>query len=180
MIPNPRHSAAVLAALARSIDRLNRAVGSAVAWCAVAMVVVEVLVVLLRHVFGLGFVAMQESVIYLHAATFMLAAAAVLSRDRHVRIDILVGAADARRRAVVDLLGALVFLLPLAVVVGLLALPYVVRSWAILERSKETSGLPLVFLLKSLIPAFALLIGLQALAMAARAWLALAAPKDAP
>jgi TRAP-type mannitol/chloroaromatic compound transport system permease small subunit len=170
----------VLAALARSIERVTRPVGSAVAWCAVAMVLVEFLVVLLRHVFGLGFVAMQESVIYLHAATFMLAAAAVLARDRHVRIDIFVGPTSGRRRAVVDLVGALAFLLPLAIVVGLLALPYVARSWTILERSKETSGLPLVFLLKSLIPAFALLIGLQALAMAVRAWLALTAAKDAP
>jgi TRAP-type mannitol/chloroaromatic compound transport system permease small subunit len=170
----------VLAALARSIERLTRAIGSAMAWCAVAMVVIEFVVVLLRHVFGLGFVAMQESVIYLHAATFMLAAAAVLARDRHVRIDILVGQSSPRRRAVVDLAGALLFLLPLAVVVGLLALPYVARSWTILERSKETSGLPLVFLLKSLIPAFAVLIGLQALAMAARAWLILAGSEDKP
>jgi TRAP-type mannitol/chloroaromatic compound transport system permease small subunit len=170
----------VLAALARSIERLTRAIGSAMAWCAVAMVMIEFVVVLLRHVFGLGFVAMQESVIYLHAATFMLAAAAVLARDRHVRIDILVGQSSPRRRAVVDLAGALLFLLPLAVVVGLLALPYVARSWTILERSKETSGLPLVFLLKSLIPAFAVLIGLQALAMAARAWLILAGSEDKP
>ncbi len=170
----------MLAALAQSIERVTRAIGSAMAWCAVAMVVIEFVVVLLRHVFGLGFVAMQESVIYLHAATFMLAAAAVLARDRHVRIDIFVGQSSPRRRAVVDLAGALLFLLPLAVVVGLLALPYVARSWTILERSKETSGLPLVFLLKSLIPAFAVLIGLQALAMAARAWLILAGSEDKP
>jgi TRAP-type mannitol/chloroaromatic compound transport system permease small subunit len=171
----------VLAALTHSIERVTRTIGSAVAWCAVAMVAIEFLVVLLRHVFGLGFLAMQESVIYLHAATFMLAAAAVLARDRHVRIDIFVGtASSARRRAIVDLMGAVIFLLPLAVVVGLLALPYVARSWAILERSKDTSGLPLVFLLKSLIPAFALLIGLQALAMAARAWLTLTGSRGAP
>ena len=65
-------------------------------------------------------------------------------------------------------------------VLAWLSLPYVTRSWAILERSREASGLPLVFLLKTLIPLFALLLGLQGLAQAARAWLTLAggAPSD--
>jgi TRAP-type mannitol/chloroaromatic compound transport system permease small subunit len=54
------------------------------------------------------------------------------------------------------------------------ALPYVARSWAILERSRETSGLPLVFLLKTLIPAFAILLGLQGIAQAIRASLVVA------
>jgi TRAP-type mannitol/chloroaromatic compound transport system permease small subunit len=50
-----------------------------------------------------------------------------------------------------------------------LSLPYAARSWAILERSQEASGLPLVFVLKTLIPLFALLMALQGIAQAIRA-----------
>jgi TRAP-type mannitol/chloroaromatic compound transport system permease small subunit len=56
-------------------------------------------------------------------------------------------------------------------------MPYVERSWAILEGSRETSGLPFVYLLKTLIPLFALLIGLQGIAQAIRAALLLAGPR---
>jgi TRAP-type mannitol/chloroaromatic compound transport system permease small subunit len=105
----------------------------------------------------------------------MAAAAWTLQRGGHVRVDIFYAGASPRTRAIVDLLGALVLLLPFVGVLAWFSLPYVARSWAILERSRESSGLPLVFLLKTLIPAFALLLGLQGIAQAARAWLVLAA-----
>jgi TRAP-type mannitol/chloroaromatic compound transport system permease small subunit len=103
----------------------------------------------------------------------MAAAAWVLQRGGHVRVDIFYADAAPRTRAIVDLLGALLLLLPFVGVLGWVSLPYVARSWAILERSREASGLPLVFLLKTLIPLFALLLALQGLAQAARAWLTL-------
>jgi len=103
----------------------------------------------------------------------MAAAAWTLQQGGHVRVDIFYADATPRTRALVDLCGALVLLLPFVVVLGAFSLPYVARSWAILERSREASGLPLVFLLKTLIPAFAVLLGLQGLAQAARAWLTL-------
>ena len=81
---------------------------------------------------------------------------------------------SARTKALIDLLGALLLLLPFMLVLLWLSVPYVARSWAILERSRETSGLPLVFLLKTLIPLFALLMALQGIAQAIRAATALA------
>jgi TRAP-type mannitol/chloroaromatic compound transport system permease small subunit len=54
-----------------------------------------------------------------------------------------------------------------------LSVPYAARSWAIFEHSQEASGLPLVFMLKTLIPLFALLMALQGLAQAIRAAAAL-------
>jgi len=139
------------------------------------MVIVEFAVVLMRYVFGIGSVALQESVIYLHAATFMLACGAVLARDGHVRVDVVYGRIGARWQALVDLLGALFFVVPLAVLTFHVSLPYVARSWAILEGSRETSGLPFVYLLKTLIPAFAVLLAVQGISMALRAFAALAA-----
>ena len=138
------------------------------------MVLVQVAVVLMRYVLGLGSIWLTEAVVYAHATLLMAAAAWTLQRGGHVRVDIFYAGASPRTRAIVDLLGALMLLLPFVGVLAWFSLPYVGRSWAILERSRESSGLPLVFLLKTLIPAFALLLGLQGIAQVARAWLVLA------
>jgi TRAP-type mannitol/chloroaromatic compound transport system permease small subunit len=86
-----------------------------------------------------------------------------------VRVDIFYADASARTKALIDLVGALVLLLPFMIVLIWLSVPYAARSWSILERSQEASGLPLVFLLKTLIPLFALLMALQGIAQAIRA-----------
>lgn len=173
---SPRH----LDRLADAIDRLTTAIGRAVAWCLLFMVLAEFALVLMRYVLGVGSIWLQESVIYAHAALFMLAAAWTLAADGHVRVDIFYADASLRTRAIVDLLGALLLLLPFALALVFLSLPYVARSWAILEGSRETSGLPAVFLLKTLIPLFALLLALQGLAQALRAALVLAGIDRAP
>lgn len=160
--------------VADAIDRATAVIGRAAAWCGLAVVLVEFAVVVMRYVFGAGSIRVQESVIYLHAALFMLAAAWTLQVDGHVRVDIFYAQAGPRTRALIDLAGALLFLLPFAVALTVLSLPYVERSWAILERSREASGLPFVYLLKTLIPVFAVLMGLQGLAQAMRAALVLA------
>jgi TRAP-type mannitol/chloroaromatic compound transport system permease small subunit len=155
------------------IDRLNSAIGRAAAWCALAVVAIQFAVVVLRYVFGVASIWLTESIVYGHAALFMLAAAWTLNAEGHVRVDIFYADAKPRRKALVDLCGALLLLLPFMLALLILSLPYVARSWAILERSREASGLPLVFLLKTLIPAFALLLGLQGVSQAIRAWDAL-------
>jgi TRAP-type mannitol/chloroaromatic compound transport system permease small subunit len=168
-----------LAALAAAIDRLTATLGRAVTWCLVAMVLVQVALVLARYVLGLGSIWLTEAIVYAHATLFMTAAAWTLQHGGHVRVDILYAQASPRARAIVDLAGALLLLLPFVAVLSWFSLPYVARSWVILERSREASGLPLVFLLKTLIPLFALLLGLQGIAQAARAWLTLAGASPA-
>jgi TRAP-type mannitol/chloroaromatic compound transport system permease small subunit len=168
MPPNRR-----LADIANRIDRLTAAIGRTVMWCALAMVVLQVVVVLMRYVLGFGSIWLSEAIVYAHATLFMGAAAWTLQQGGHVRVDIFYAEASPRSRAVVDLLGAMVLLLPFCCVLAWFALPYVGRSWAILERSREASGLPLVFLLKTLIPVFAVLLGLQGIAQAIRAALVL-------
>jgi TRAP-type mannitol/chloroaromatic compound transport system permease small subunit len=168
-----------IAHLADGIDRATASIGRAAAWCCLFIVLAEFAVVVMRYAFGIGSIPLQESVLYAHAALFMLAAAWTLQIDGHVRVDIFYGQAKPRTRALIDLVGALVFLLPFAIVLALLAVPYVGRSWAVLERSRESSGLPFVYLLKTLIPLFALLIGLQGVAQAIRAALVLIGPRAA-
>ena len=158
-----------LTRLVKTIERLTTAVGRAASWCALAIVLIGFAVVLMRYVLGLGSIWLQESILYAHAALFLLTAAWTLKEGGHVRVDVFYASASPRTKALVDLCGALFLLLPFAIVLIYVSIPYVARSWAILERSRETSGLPLVFLLKTLIPLFALLLALQGVAQAIRA-----------
>jgi TRAP-type mannitol/chloroaromatic compound transport system permease small subunit len=140
-------------------------------------VVLEFALVVARYLFALGSIWLSETVIYAHAALFLLAAAWTLRAGGHVRVDVFYSEASPRARAMVDLVGSVLLLLPFALVLIWLAVPYAARSWAILERSQEASGLPLVFVLKTLIPVFALLMALQGIAQAIRALSALAGPR---
>ena len=163
-------------ALADRIDRLTTGIGRAVAWLVLAVVLLQFALVVARYLFGLGSIWATETVIYAHATLFMLAAAWTLRAGGHVRVDVFYAEATPRTRAKIDLAGSVLLLLPFALVLVWLSVPYAARSWAILERSQETSGLPLVYLLKTLIPLFAFLMALQGIAQAIRAIHALARP----
>lgn len=160
--------------LADRIDRLTAAIGRGAAWLALTIVLLQFAVVTMRYALGLGSIWLSESIFYAHAGLFMLVAAWTLHEGGHVRVDIFYADATPRTKALVELLGALFLLIPFAVALGILSWPYVVRSWEILESSREASGLPFVFLLKTLIPVFAALLALQGTAEAIRAADALA------
>jgi TRAP-type mannitol/chloroaromatic compound transport system permease small subunit len=164
------------ARIADQIDRITAAIGRIAIWCSLYVVIAEFAVVVFRYALGFGSIHLQESVFYAHAGLFMLAAAWTLQIDRHVRVDIFYDRGSERARALVDLAGAVAFLLPFAALLFALTLPYVERSWAIFEASPQPSGLPFVYLLKTVILVFAGLIGLQAVAQAMRAALILSAP----
>ena len=152
---------------------INRNVGRWVAWLTVAMVLVQFSVVMLRYLFGYGSIFMQESVFYMHALLFILGAGYTLSQDGHVRVDIFYQSADEHYRAKVNLFGVFAFLLPFCFTLLYVTLPYASQSWAVLEGSKETSGIPAVYLLKSSIFLFCVFLILQGLAVAASSILTL-------
>jgi TRAP-type mannitol/chloroaromatic compound transport system permease small subunit len=159
----------LLNTIADIVDRVNAAIGRAVAWLVLAVVLLQFTLVVARYLFGIGSIWLTEAVIYGHATLLMLAAAWTLKSGGHVRVDIFYADASPRTQAKVDLLGALLLLLPFALTLVWLSMPYVARSWAVLERSQEASGLPLVYGLKTLIPAFAVLMALQGVTQAIRA-----------
>lgn len=154
--------------LAEALDAINRVVGSVVRWLALAMVLLQFAIVVLRYVFGVSFIALGEGVLYMHAALFMLGAGYTLLVDGHVRVDIFYARASRRGQAAIDLFGALVFLLPSMLVIAWWTWPTVRASWAILEGPISVGGIPASFLLKSLIPAFCGLLAVQGLACALR------------
>ncbi len=163
-----------LLVLADSLDRFSNRTGRIIAWLSLLMVVVTFFVVVLRYVFDLGWIAMQESVTYMHATLFMLGAAYTLERNGHVRVDILYQGMSRRGKAWVDLLGTLLLLMPVCGFIAWIAWEYVQNSWQVTEGSREAGGIPGVFLLKSLLLIMPLLVMLQGLAMMIRNGLFLA------
>ena len=140
-----------LLGLARVIDAVNARFGQACAWLTLFLVIGTAIVVVLRYGFGIGATALQEAVLYAHALVFMGAAAWVLQRNGHVRVDIFYQRFTPRYQALVEVLGTLLFLLPVCLFLGWASWDYVANSWATLEGSSESGGLKFVYLQKSII-----------------------------
>lgn len=155
------------------IDRLSLSFETFARWCLLAMTFGMLATVVLRYAFGQSFTKLTEGVLYAHALGFLLAAPAALLRDAHVRVDILYGGLSDRGKAIINLLGYALFAAPVLLMLLFAAGPVVDLAWRIGERSAETDGLPLVFLLKTAIPVFASALLAQALAQACRAAIAI-------
>ena len=138
-------------------------------WAAPLMVLVQFAIVLLRYVFGISDVAVDESVLYLHAALFTLGAGYTLLVDGHVRVDIFQARASVRGKALIELFGHLCLLLPAMLALAWWSWPSVRNAWAIREGALSVGGIPAAFLLKTLIPLFCALLIVQSLALVARA-----------
>jgi TRAP-type mannitol/chloroaromatic compound transport system permease small subunit len=143
--------------------RLVAALGRAVSWLMLVMTLLIFVVVLLRYGFNLGWIWLQESVTYLHALIFMTATAWAFQTDDHVRVDIFYRDRSQRYKDAVNLVGTIVFLVPVSVFLLYIGWDYVAFAWANREGSGEAGGLPLVYLLKSLILVLPALLLLQSL-----------------
>ena len=150
--------------LIRIINLINRIIGETVSWLTLLMVLVTVLVVVLRYGFNIGFIWMQESVRFMYSAVFLLCAGYTLFKDKHVRVDVLYLSLSERKKALVDLIGSIFLLLPVCFVIFYYSWSYVLNSWEQLEGSIEERGLHLVFLMKTFIWLFAILVSMQSLA----------------
>lgn len=167
-----------LALAVQAIGGLNRLVGNIFAWLAVGVVVVCFAVVIQRYFFNTTHLWMQDLYVWLSGAMFTAVAGYALFRDDHVRVDILYRPASVRRKAICDIVGVVIFLFPFMFVVWTWGLPYVRRSWSFFEASQNIGGMPGLFVLKTFILVFAVLVGLQGVAMIARAILVLADKED--
>tara|TARA_R110002167_G_scaffold132277_2_gene316458 strand:+ start:1929 stop:2450 length:522 start_codon:yes stop_codon:yes gene_type:complete len=146
------------------IDALHFRLCQLVSWFTLFMVLQTFLIVVLRYGFNLGWIAMQESVMYMHAMVFLLGGAHTLRVNEHVRVDIFYRRFSPKNKALVDIAGALLLLMPVNFFILCMSWDYVSSAWDLLERSPEAGGLPLVFALKSLILLFCITMNLQGLA----------------
>jgi TRAP-type mannitol/chloroaromatic compound transport system permease small subunit len=162
----------------RAINGLNRIVGQTLAWLALGVVLVCFVVVVQRYLLHTTQIWMQDLYVWLSGAMFTGIAGYALMRDEHVRVDILYRPWSIRGKAIADLVGTLIFLIPYVVVVLIYGWPFVARSWRLFEGSANVGGMPGLFILKSFIIVFAVLIGLQGLAIIARSILIISGRND--
>jgi TRAP-type mannitol/chloroaromatic compound transport system permease small subunit len=156
--------------IAKFLDQTICLLGRAVSWLCLAMVLVTGVVVTLRYFFDIGWIWLQETVTWMHATVFLLAAGYTLSRDEHVRVDVLYRDMSPYRQAVVDTLGVLFLLIPTCACIVWSAWGYVLASWRVHESSLETGGLHGLFLLKSLIVVTPLLVAIEGIAIVVQRW----------
>lgn len=167
-----------LAFLVRAISALNRMIGHVFAWLSLAIVMVCFTVVVQRYFFATTHLWMQDLYVWLNGAMFTGVAGFALLRNDHVRVDIFYRPARIRTKAITDLIGVVIFLLPFCWIVALYGWPFVARAWRIHEGSANVGGMPGLFILKTFILVFAGLVALQGLAMAFRSILVLADKED--
>src|SRR5690554_1309659 len=168
----------IIAGIAALICRINWIVGQVFSWLSLGVVLICFTVVTQRYVFAVSYVWMQDLYIWLSGAMFTAVAGFTLMRDDHVRVDIFYRPARMRTRALIDLIGALVFLLPFTAVVYAYSMPFVKRAWSYTEASANVGGMPGLFILKTFIIVFAVLLALQAIAMICRSVLVLGGRRD--
>jgi len=149
------------------LDRFSTASGQAAAWLTLFMVIVTFVVVVMRYVFDAGLIWVQESVVWMHAMVFMLGAAYTLRSEEHVRVDVFYRTMGERRRAWVDLIGVLIFLMPICLFLAWKSFDFVTASWSIREASRESGGLPYPFIpiLKSVLLLMPITVALQGLSL---------------
>ena len=169
----PRLADGLAKRLIAVIDRISGSALGIAMVCGVLLVFLQLIVVLLRYAFGLSFTWLNEAVIYAFAAMFMIGAAAALRDGAHVRVDILRPRFGEAGRNWIELGGAYLLLFPLCVRILMTGEAGLARSWLLLEGSRESDGLPILYLFKTLVPVFAVLLMAQGLSESLKAALRL-------
>ena len=155
------------------IDLINEWAGRSVSWLLVIMVLNVFFVVVLRYIFSYGAIWMQELYVWNHSIVFLLGAGYTLLHNGHVRIDLIYRTASLKYKSIIDIIGSIVFAIPVIYCIFLKSLPIVQRSWGVLEKSAEAGGLPGLFLFKSVLLVFCILFGLQFISLALKSILSL-------
>ena len=145
------------------IGLINKFAGYFCSFLVVFMTFNVFLVVVLRYLFGISFIWMQETYVWMHAYIFMLGAGFTYLNDDHVRIDILYRNASQTYRALIDLIGNVFFLLPFLYIIWSYSFPFVYKSWQMNEISREAGGLSMLFLLKLAILLFVIFLFIQSI-----------------
>ena len=154
----------ILKNLSSTISYINKIAGFICAILVVLMSLNVFLVVVLRYLFGISFIWMQETYVWMHAYIFMLGAGFTYLNDDHVRIDIIYRSSSKLYKALVDSIGIIFLLLPFLYIIWNFSYPFVYKSWQMNEISREAGGLSMLYLLKLAILIFVILLSIQAIA----------------
>jgi TRAP-type mannitol/chloroaromatic compound transport system permease small subunit len=156
-----------------TIDNAIRRLGTWISWTNALLVGVILLQVVLRYGFGRGLVVLEELQWHLYAVGIMFGLSYSMAADSHIRLDILHMRFSRRTKAIVEIIGILVFLLPFIYLVIDQSLPFVRESWRLGERSDAPSGLPFRWAIKAVIPMSFAMLSLTTLSRLIRSFAAL-------
>ena len=147
-----------LQVISKIITNFNIKTGKLFSWLLLLMVLLTCLIVILRYVFNIGFIWMQELVRFFYAAVFLICAAYTLAEDAHVRVDIFYSKFSKNKKNIINILGSLLFLIPVCFITFYYSFSYVINSWMQFEGSLEERGLHAVFIMKTFIWLFAFML----------------------
>ncbi len=173
-----RRHGSVIQRIIQTLEQSIEWIGKTIAMLALCMALITLAVVVMRYLFDIGSIAMQESVLYMHGALIMLGLPYTMQLDGHVRVDIVYSRLPPYAKSWINLCGHAFFLIPLAIVLIVYSWDYVLASWRVRESSPEVGGIPAVFLLKSLIPLAGGLLIVQALCEMTRQLIAIRHIRD--
>ncbi|MEC9206203.1 MAG: TRAP transporter small permease subunit [Pseudomonadota bacterium] len=145
------------------LDDFIEKIGHGTSYIVVIMVFLVIITLFLRYVLNIGSVALQESIMYLHAIFFMIGISFAIKENAHVKIDILSNKFDSKQKSMVFILGVIFFMIPFSLFTIFISTDMVFNSWQIMEQSGEAGGLNFVYILKSIIPLAGILILLQSI-----------------
>ncbi len=162
-INDPIDNTRKIVKIAVYLEKISVWSGQSISWLTLLMVLLTFGIVVLRYGFDMGWIAMQESVIYMYALVFLIGIPYTLKHDGHVRVDIFYSKMSPQSKARVNLLGTVFLLIPVTVFIAWVSWDYVAASWALKEESGEAGGLPGVYLLKATILIMTFLLFIQAI-----------------
>lgn len=162
----------------KNVEKVNDAVGRSISWLIILLVLTTFFVAIFRYGFNLGWVWLQELYVWIHGTVIMVGAAYTLLHDDHVRIDIFYRSLSERSKAFVNLFGTLLFLIPTILTVFWFVLPYVSLSWQRLEASREAGGMQGLFIWKTTMLIFCILLFFQSLALISKSLIVISGKKN--
>jgi len=149
--------------ISKKIDFFNEKIGILTSYLCIPMILITFLVAFMRYVLDFGSIAVQEIIIYLHALIFTIGASYTLKNNMHVRIDIFYNKFSIKKKKIIDFYGTVLFLIPTCLLIFITSFNYVLSSVLLLESSKESGGLPILYVLKIYILLLSLTLFLQAI-----------------
>ena len=155
----------ILKIVSKVIDNFNIKVGKLFSWLLLLMVLLTCLIVILRYIFSIGFIWMQELVRFFYAAVFLICAAYTLVEDAHVRVDIFYSKLSEKRKSIINIIGSIIFLIPVCFITFYYSFSYIINSWAQFEGSLEERGLHAVYIMKTFIWCFAFMLFAQGISI---------------
>jgi TRAP-type mannitol/chloroaromatic compound transport system permease small subunit len=147
--------------IAGKIDRGIFKIGNIAAWLNFILLVLIILQISLRYLYGRGFVILEELQWHLYAVAFMFAISYSQASDNHIRLDIFRDHFSDKTKEIIEILGILFLVFPFIIILFLHGLDFWYESWRLNESSGSPMGLPCRWIIKAFIP-----IGMVTLAVA--------------